>query len=249
MAGPRDTLAGRDSSRRNCGANLKRSPLRAHRAEHDLGYLPRAHSNPSDLTAGTPMDSADRLRLIATPAISRLSERSSLISLVPRRGRVRVPPTGATAAALCSRRRAARGARWLRSQHREERSPCWLSADWMAGKVRAMTAADGGPAARLAGRRSSASCGRTSCPHGPSSRARRFLVSRPQGTKRRPWRCRRVAAGLGWAVWLCQRRRDGIGRQRMAGDPACRPPRVRGRRAGGGGGRGERARRTRSAGC
>ena len=50
MTGPRDALAGRDSSRRICGANLQRSPLRAHRAEHDLGYLPRALSNPSDLT-------------------------------------------------------------------------------------------------------------------------------------------------------------------------------------------------------
>jgi hypothetical protein len=43
-----------DSFRRICGAHLQRSPLCTHRAEHDLGYLPRALSNPSDLTAGTP---------------------------------------------------------------------------------------------------------------------------------------------------------------------------------------------------
>ena len=62
MMGPRDALAGRcDSSRRICGANLPRNPLRAHRDEHDLGYLPRALSNLSGLTAGIPRIHVHRL--------------------------------------------------------------------------------------------------------------------------------------------------------------------------------------------
>ena len=96
-----------DSSRRICGANLQCSPLRAHRAEHDLGYLPRALSNPLRPDSRNPEDPRPRacygplkaktrvrIPLEPPPAILRIGE---FILQRPRRGvprgnRREVPP-------------------------------------------------------------------------------------------------------------------------------------------------------------